>query len=193
MVGAKRGRLARRRTSATRPADSPLPGSERTTTASRTSSRTARGWRRPRRTLDGSLTASPTPRAVGRLGRDGARDRLANLGLLVAAGVAWILVALLVTTRDPYQDAMAGYVGALLIGARDRPHRRPAGWLVVFARHRRIAYQGDWFRAARRGAWVGLFVAILVVLRLVDAFQLPIVLFLAAIFIVAELTLSAER
>jgi len=31
------------------------------------------------------------------------------------------------------------------------------------------------------------------VLRLVDAFQVPIVLFLAAIFIVAELTLSAER
>ena len=35
--------------------------------------------------------------------------------------------------------------------------------------------------------------AALVVLRLVDAFQLPIVLFLAAIFIVAEVTLSAER
>ena len=32
-----------------------------------------------------------------------------------------------------------------------------------------------------------------VVLRLVDAFQLPILLFLAAIFIVAEVTLSSER
>ena len=63
----------------------------------------------------------------------------------------------------------------------------------MFARHRRIAYQGDWFRAARRGGWVGLFVASLVVLRLVDAFQPAIVLFLAAIFVVAELTLSAER
>ena len=89
---------------------------------------------------------------------------------------------------------MAGYVGAL--ADRRSPSgcpRRPLAWLVVFARHRRIAYQGDWARAARRGAWVGLFVAVLVVLRLVDAFQLPIVLFLAAIFIVAEITLSAER
>ncbi len=57
----------------------------------------------------------------------------------------------------------------------------------------RIAYRGDWVRAARRGAWLGLLVAVIVVLRLVDAFQLAIVLFLAAIFVVAEVTLSAER
>jgi hypothetical protein len=63
----------------------------------------------------------------------------------------------------------------------------------MFARHRRIAYNGDWYRAIRRGSWVGLFFAVIVVLRLVDAFQFPIVLFLAAIFLVAELTLSAER
>jgi hypothetical protein len=130
---------------------------------------------------------------VGTLGRVEARDRLANLGMLAAAGIAWILVAVLVTTRDPYREPMAGYVGALLIGLAAGLTAIPLAWLVVFARHRRIAYQGDWTRAARRGAWVGLFVAILVILRLVDAFQLAIVLFLAAIFIVAELTLSAER
>jgi len=121
------------------------------------------------------------------------RDRLVNLGLLVAAGIAWIVVALVITSRDPYQDAMAGYAGALLIGLATGLTAVPLAWLVVFGRHRRIAYAGDWLRAARRGAWIGLFVAILVVLRLVDAFQLPIVLFLAAIFIVAEVTLSAER
>ncbi len=66
-------------------------------------------------------------------------------------------------------------------------------WLFVFGRHRRIAYAGDWFRAARRGAWIGLLVAVAVILRLVGAFQIPIVLFLAAIFVVAEITLSAER
>ena len=121
------------------------------------------------------------------------RDRLVNLGLLVAAGIAWIVVALVITSRDPYQDAMAGYAGALLIGLATGLTAVPLAWLVIFARHRRIAYAGDWLRAARRGAWIGLFVAILVVLRLVDAFQLPIVLFLAAIFIVAEVTLSAER
>ena len=122
-----------------------------------------------------------------------ARDRLVNLGLLAAAGVAWILVALVVTTRDPYQDALAGYLGALLIGLAIGLMAIPLCWLVVFGRHRRIAYQGDWVRAARRGGWIGLFVAVLIVLRLVDAFQLPIVLFLAAIFVVAETTLSAEH
>ena len=121
------------------------------------------------------------------------RDRVANLALLAGAGVAWILVGLVVTTRDPTQDAMAGYLGALLIGLAVGITGIPLCWLVVFARHRRIAYQGDWLRAARRGGWIGLFVTVLVVLRLVDDFQLPIVLFLAAIFTVAEITLSAER
>ncbi len=121
------------------------------------------------------------------------RDRAANLGLLAAAAVVWILVGALVTTRDPYQDPMAGYVGSLLIGLAVGISAIPLCWLVVFARHRRIAYQGDWFRAARRGGWVGLFVAVVVVLRLVDAFQFAIVLFLAAIFVIAEITLSEER
>ena len=121
------------------------------------------------------------------------RDRLLNLGLLAAAGVVWILVGLIVTTRDPFADPIAGYLGALLMGLAVGLTVIPLAWLVVFSRHRRIAYQGDWLRAARRGGWIGLFVATIVVLRLVDAFQLPIILFLAAIFIVAEITLSAER
>ena len=121
------------------------------------------------------------------------RDRIANLGLLAAAVVAWVLVGIMITTRDPYVDPMAGYMGALLIGLAVGITAIPLAWLIVFARHRRIAYGGDWFRAARRGGWTGLLVAVIVILRLVDAFQLPIVLFLAAIFIVAEITLSAER
>ncbi len=122
-----------------------------------------------------------------------ARDRIFNLGLLAADGIVWILVALLVTSRDPYQDVAAGYLGALLLGLAVGLVAAPLAWLVVFARHRRIAYTGDWMRAGRRGAWIGLFVTVLVVLRMVDAFQLPILLFLAAIFVVAEITLSAER
>ncbi|MEI7744997.1 MAG: hypothetical protein WCK58_14760 [Chloroflexota bacterium] len=121
------------------------------------------------------------------------RDRIINLALLGLAVVAWILVGILVTTKDPYADPMAGYIGALMIGLTVGLTCAPLAWLLVFARHRRIAFQGDWAKAGRRGAWIGLFVTILVVLRLVDAFQLPIVIFLAAIFVVAELTLSAER
>src|SRR6476660_6449822 len=45
-----------------------------------------------------------------------ARDRLTNLGFFAGAGVVWILVALVLTSRDPRVDAAAGFVGALLIG-----------------------------------------------------------------------------
>jgi len=69
----------------------------------------------------------------------------------------------------------------------------PIAWLVVFGRHRRIAYRGDWTRAARRGGWIGLLVAIFIVLRLQGALELPIALFLLALAAVAEATLSAER
>ncbi len=121
------------------------------------------------------------------------RDRFANLILLAAALVAWVGVGILVTTRDPYHDPTSAYLGAAMIGIAVGLTAAPLAWLLVFGRHRRIAYKGDWFRAIRRGAWVGLFFAVMIVLRLVDAFQTPIVLFLAAIFVVAELTLSAER
>src|SRR5690348_937503 len=33
-----------------------------------------------------------------------ARDRTANLGFFAAAGIAWLLVGLVVTTRDPVLD-----------------------------------------------------------------------------------------
>lgn len=121
------------------------------------------------------------------------RDRLANLGLLGLALAAWAAVGVVVMTRDPYVDHTAGYTGAALIGVAVGLTAAPLAWLAVFARHRRIAYRGDWTRALRRAGWLGLLAATLVVLRVVDAFGLPIVLFLAAIFLVAELTLSAER
>jgi hypothetical protein len=48
-------------------------------------------------------------------------------------------------------------------------------------------------RAARRGAWVGLVVAVFIVLRLQGALELPIALFILALAVVAETTLSTER
>jgi hypothetical protein len=121
------------------------------------------------------------------------RDRLANLGLFAAAAVAWILVGLVVTTRDPVEDPVAGFVGAALIGLAVGITAIPLFWLAVFGRHRRIAFRGDWVRAARRGAWVGIVTAVFVVLRLQGALQLPIALFIMVIVFVAEATLSAER
>jgi hypothetical protein len=121
------------------------------------------------------------------------RDRLANLALFGVAAVAWILVWLVVTTRDPRIDAGAGFVGAGLVGLAVGVTTIPLFWLSVFARHRRIAYRGDWMRAARRGAWVIVVVAVLVVLRLQNLFQPPIALFIMAMVFVAEATLSVER
>lgn len=122
-----------------------------------------------------------------------ARDRLTNLGLLAAGGVVLILVAVVFTTRDPTIDPAAGYLGALLLGLALGLLTTSLFWLVVFGRHRRIAYRGDWPRAVRRGAWVFLVTALFVVLRLNQVFQPPIALFVLALVAFAEATLSVER
>ena len=121
------------------------------------------------------------------------RDRTANLGFFAAAAVVWILVGLVVMTRDPQVDPTAGFVGAFLIGLAIALTLIPLIWLTTYGRHRQIAYRGDWVRAARRGAWVGIVAAVLVVLRLEGLLELPIALFMIALVLVAEATLSADR
>lgn len=121
------------------------------------------------------------------------RDRTTNLALFGIAALTWLLVGLVVTTRDPRSDATAGLVGAGLMGIAVGLTCMPLFWLLAFGRHGRIAYRGDWLRAVRRGAWVAVVVAVFVVLRLQGAFSLPIALFVIVIVSVAEATLSAER
>ncbi len=121
------------------------------------------------------------------------RDRLANLGFFAAAAVVWLLVGLVMTTRDPVVDPGAGFLGAVLVGLAVALTLVPLIWLAVFGRHRQIAYRGDWLRAIRRSAWVGIVVAVLIVLRLQGLLELPIALFIIALSVVAEATLSAER
>jgi hypothetical protein len=122
-----------------------------------------------------------------------ARDRLTNLGLFAAAGVLWILVALVVTTRDPRLDPAAGFVGAVLIGLALGLTVVPLFWLAIFARHRRIAYRGDWSRAFRRGGWVAVVSAVFVILRLQGAFAPALALFIVALVVLVESVLSVER
>jgi len=122
-----------------------------------------------------------------------ARDRMTNLAFFAAAGVVWVLVALVVTTRDPKIDTGAGFIGALLMGLALGLTTVPLFWLAIFGRHRRIAYRGDWTRAIRRGTWVAIVVALFVILRLQQVFQPPIALFILALVVVAEATLSVER
>lgn len=122
-----------------------------------------------------------------------ARDRLANLALFAGAGLAWLLLGIIVTTRDPLVDPVAGYVGAVAIGLAMGLTTIPLFWLAVFGRHRRLAYRGDWIRAIRRGGWIALVVGLFVVLRVQGIFQVPIALFVVAMVVVAESTLSIER
>jgi hypothetical protein len=121
------------------------------------------------------------------------RDRTANLGFFAAAGIAWVLVGLVVTTRDPITDPGAGVIGAVLIGLAIALTLVPLLWLTVFGRHHQIAYRGDWVRAIRRATWVGIVVTVLIVLRVQGLLELPIALFMIALVIVAEATLSADR
>ncbi len=122
-----------------------------------------------------------------------ARDRLTNLGFFAGAGIVWILVALVATTRDPRVDPTAGFIGALLIGLAIGLTAVPLFWLAIFARHRRIAYRGDWTRAVRRGGWVAIVTAVFVILRLQGAFAPALALFILALVVLAESVLSVER
>jgi hypothetical protein len=119
------------------------------------------------------------------------RDRRIALGLLVAAVAAWVGVAAVALTLDPRTGTEVGFIGAGSLGVAAALTTTPLAWLLVFARHRRIAYRGDWVRAARRGAWVGVLVALFVVMRLNGIFQPQIGLFLIALAAVAEVTLSS--
>ena len=119
------------------------------------------------------------------------RNRRTALALLGLAVIAWLVVFGVATTVDPFADPSAGFVGALALGVATGLTATPLLWLISFARHRRIAYRGDWVRAARRGAWVGILVAVFVVMRINGIFQPQIGLFLVALALVAEITLSA--
>jgi hypothetical protein len=120
-------------------------------------------------------------------------DRLANVGLLTLALAAWAVVALILVTFDPRANAAVLLAGALMLGTALAGTLTPLLWLVGFALQGRIAYRGDWWRAARRAALVGLIVAIFVVLRGEQALNLPLALFVVAMAVLVELTLSLRR
>ena len=121
------------------------------------------------------------------------RDRRASLALFALAAAAWVGVGVVLMTLDPRLGPSNVYAGAGAIGAALGLTTVPLFWLAGFARQGRIAYRGDWSRAARRAAWVGALAALFVVLRAQGILQLPIVLFLVVMAVVAESTLSGER
>lgn len=121
------------------------------------------------------------------------RDRLINYGFIAAAIAAWAVVFQVVTTTYPRENPTAGLAGAGAIGLACALTTMPLFWLAPFARHRRIAFRGDWSRAIRRGSWVGIVVALFVALRVQDVLSPPIVVFVVVLVVLAEITLSFER
>ena len=117
-----------------------------------------------------------------------ARDRIANLGLLGAAFLAWVAVVIFVTTRSPVGDVAVAMIGAVLLGTAFALF-----WLAAFQRRRRIAYRGDWLRATRRGIEVGILITFFVILRSQDAFSWPLAAFVTAMVVFVEISLSVER
>lgn len=120
-----------------------------------------------------------------------ARDRRRTLALFALAAAAWVLVGGVFVLVDPLASTGAGMAGAGALGLAAGLTAAPLFWLVSFARHKRIAYRGDWWRALRRGAWVGAVIAAFVIMRLNGGFQPQIGLFLIALATVAEVTLTA--
>ncbi len=120
-------------------------------------------------------------------------DRAANALLLCLALAAWGSVVYVFTTFDPRRDPTILLAGALLLGAAVGMTLAPLLWIGGFVRNRAIAYRGDWGRATRRAALVGLVVVLFVLLRAQDALSLPVAGFIAAMALLVELTLSLRR
>lgn len=114
------------------------------------------------------------------------------LTLLGVATIFWVAVVIVLFSVDPLSAPGAGFLGGGAIGIAVAMSCAPLLWLMAFTRQRRIAYRGDWTRAIRRGAWIGLLVAIIVVMRVSGIFQPQIGLFFAALALVAEVTLSRQ-
>jgi hypothetical protein len=111
----------------------------------------------------------------------------------VLAALAWAAVAWVFTTVDPRTDSSVLVAGALLLGAAVALTLCPVLWIAGFVRTKRIAFRGDWLRAARRAALTGLVVVLLVILRAQGALSLPMAAFVVGMPILVEITLSVRR
>jgi hypothetical protein len=118
---------------------------------------------------------------------------MTNLGLFALAVAAWVAVAVVVIDFDPRANSSVLLVGAVLIGAAIGLTLLPLLWLIGFAAQGRIALAGDWLRAFRRAGLIGLIVALFVLLLGERALSLPLALFVVAMALLVELTLSLRR
>jgi len=116
-----------------------------------------------------------------------ARDRTVTLILVIAAIVAWFVVAFVLTMISPEGDAGAQLFGALALGAAVSLTLWPPLWSATRHAPGAIATSG------RRGALVGLVIAILVILRAIEVVAMPVVVFLIVGAILVEVGFTLRR
>lgn len=117
-------------------------------------------------------------------------DRVANLALFAFAAAAWAALSFLFLNHFPSEGPPALLAGALLLGGALALTLAPLLWLARFVMSNRIAYRGDWWRAARRAGLAGLVAGLFVLMRGQGAFSIPLALFIVAMAVLVELTLS---
>jgi hypothetical protein len=120
-------------------------------------------------------------------------DRYANLALFLVAAAAWAGLAYVMVTSYPTDSAGALLSGALLLGGAIAFTVAPLFWLGSYVLARRIAYRGSWWRAGRRAALSGLVATMFVLMRGQGAFSVPLAVFVVAMAVLVELTLSLRR
>jgi len=116
-----------------------------------------------------------------------ARDRRLTLVLVVAALLAWLVVAVVLTTLSPVGNALIQLLGAIALGTAVAMTLWPLLWSA------RRSVPGSFVTAGRRSGLAGLVVAILVVLRSLDVVALPLVLFLIIGAVLIEVAFSLRH
>jgi len=117
-------------------------------------------------------------------------DRLLNVSLFAVAVATWLGLAYIFLNHYPTESAASLLAGALLLGAAIAFTVAPLFWIGSFVRTNRIAYRGSWWRAGRRAALCGLVAALFVLMRGQDVFSVPLAIFVVAMAVLVELTLS---
>lgn len=116
-----------------------------------------------------------------------ATERSITTAMVIAAIVAWLVVAGVFTLVSPVGSASAQLLGAIVLGAAVGLTLWPLLWSST------RSAPGALTTSARRSGLAGLVVSIVVVLRVIDVVVLPVVLFLVIGAVLVEVAFSLRR
>ena len=121
------------------------------------------------------------------LGPVSAAERTITTVMVIAAIIAWLVVAGVFTLVSPVGSAGIQLSGALALGTATGLTLLPLFWSSNRSK------DGALVVAGRRSALAGLVVSILVVLRAIDVVALPVVIFIVVGAILVEVAVSLRR